>query len=493
MLFPLLLFIKIRPILFFMTNQEIVSKLWNLCNVLRDDGITYHQYVTELTYILFLKMAKETKTESQIPENYRWDNLVSKSGLELKKFYKELLSYLGENTKGRVREIYQGASTNIDEPKNLEKIIKSIDELDWYSAKEEGLGNLYEGLLEKNANEKKSGAGQYFTPRVLIDVMTRLIAPQPGERCNDPACGTFGFMIAADAYVKSNTDDLCDLNEKQAEFQIKEAFSGGELVHETHRLALMNAMLHNIEGKIVLGDTLSESGKAMTGYDVVLTNPPFGTKKGGERATRDDFTFTTSNKQLNFLQHIYRSLNKTGNARAAVVLPDNVLFEDGAGQKIREDLMNKCNLHTILRLPTGIFYAQGVKTNVLFFTRGKTDEGNTKEVWVYDLRTNMRSFGKTNPLKKEDFAEFEELYCPGHFEDRKETWSPENPNGRWKKFTIEEILKDEKTSLDLKWIKDETGTEDLPLSEIMQQITESSKNISGAVEELSGMLVGIEE
>ncbi|MFC2603696.1 MAG: class I SAM-dependent DNA methyltransferase, partial [Treponema sp.] len=355
------------------------------------------------------------------------------------------------------------------------------------------LGNLYEGLLEKNANEKKSGAGQYFTPRVLIDVMTRLTAPKPGERCNDPACGTFGFMISADQYVKSRTDDYCDLNEKEAQFQVKEAFSGGELVHETHRLALMNAMLHNIEGKIVLGDTLSESGKAMTGYDVVLTNPPFGTKKGGERATRDDFTYTTSNKQLNFLQHIYRSLRTTGEARAAVVLPDNVLFEDNAGQKIRQDLMNKCNLHTILRLPTGIFYAQGVKTNVLFFTRGKKDENNTKEVWVYDLRSNMRSFGKTNPLKKEEFTEFEELYCAGHFEDRKETWSSENPNGRWKKYTIEEILKDEKTSLDLKWIKDDSDTVDCTLAELMQEIEAKSVNIANAVAELAKLTAGIAE
>ena len=235
--------------------------------------------------------------------------------------------------------------------------------------------------MEKNANEKKSGAGQYFTPRVLIDVMIQLIAPQVGERCNDPACGTFGFMIAADTYVKSISDDYCDLTEKQAEFQVKEAFTGGELVHETHRLALMNAMLHNIEGRIVLGDTLSESGKAMTGYDVVLTNPPFGTKKGGERATRDDFTYTTSNKQLNFLQHIYRSLKADGKARAAVVLPDNVLFADGDGEKIRVDFMNKCNLHTVLRLPTGIFYAQGVKTNVLFFTRGQiAAKGNSLDL-----------------------------------------------------------------------------------------------------------------
>ena len=438
-----------------MTNQEIVSKLWNLCNILRDDGITYHQYVTELTYILFLKMAKETKTEDTIPEEYRWDKLVTHSGIELKKFYKELLAYLGENTKGRVREIYQGSSSNIDEPKNLEKIIKSINELDWYSAKEEGLGNLYEGLLEKNANEKKSGAGQYFTPRVLIDVMTQLIAPQVGERCNDPACGTFGFMIAADAYVKSISDDYCDLTEKQAEFQVKEAFTGGELVHETHRLALMNAMLHNIEGRIVLGDTLSESGKAMTGYDVVLTNPPFGTKKGGERATRDDFTYTTSNKQLNFLQHIYRSLKTDGKARAAVVLPDNVLFADGDGEKIRVDLMNKCNLHTVLRLPTGIFYAQGVKTNVLFFTRGKTDENNTKEVWFYDLRTNMPSFGKTNQLKKEHFADFIKAYEASDRTKIKEE--------RWNCFTRDQIAA-KGNSLDLGLIRDESilDYEDLP-------------------------------
>lgn len=262
-----------------MTNQEIVAKLWNLCNVLRDDGITYHQYVTELTYILFLKMAKETGTEDKIPEKYRWDRLAEKDGLALKKFYEDLLRELGEKGTGRIQEIYSGARSNIEEPANLKKIITNINDLDWYSAKEEGLGNLYEGLLEKNANEKKSGAGQYFTPRVLIDVMTELIAPQPGERCNDPACGTFGFMIAADAYVKAHTDDLFALDSEQQAFQKNEAFTGAELVHETHRLALMNAMLHDIDGKIYLCDTLSNQGKQMNGFDVVLTNPPFGTKK----------------------------------------------------------------------------------------------------------------------------------------------------------------------------------------------------------------------
>ena len=430
-----------------MTNQEIVSKLWDLCNVLRDDGITYHQYVTELTYILFLKMCKETGAESSIPEQYRWTELKKRQGVELKRFYKELLSYLGENCKGRVREIYQGAQTNIDEPKNLEKIITSIDQFDWYTAKEEGLGNLYEGLLEKNANEKKSGAGQYFTPRVLIDVMTRLIAPKAGELCNDPACGTFGFMIAADKFVKEQTDDLFDLSVDEQEFQRTKAFSGCELVHDTHRLALMNAMLHDINGPIYLGDTLSNFGKRMKGYDVVLTNPPFGTKKGGERATRDDFTYPTSNKQLNFLQHIYRSLNTKGTARAAVVLPDNVLFADGDGEKIRNDLMDKCNLNMVLRLPTGIFYAQGVKTNVLFFTRGKEDKNNTKEVWFYDLRTNMPSFGKTTPLKKEHFSNFEKAYTAENRHDISDE--------RLCVYTREEI-KAEGKGLDLGLIRDES-------------------------------------
>lgn len=438
-----------------MTTQEIVSKLWNLCNVLRDDGITYHQYVTELTYILFLKMANETGTEKQIPEKYRWNVLISKSGIDLKIYYKDLLDHLGENCTGRIREIYQGASTNIDEPKNLEKIIKTIDGLDWFSAQEEGLGDLYEGLLEKNANEKKSGAGQYFTPRVLIDVMTRLVKPQPGERCNDPACGTFGFMIAAHQYVKDQTDDFFNLDADTADFERNKAFTGCELVHDTHRLALMNAMLHGINGEILLADTLSTQGERLKDYDLVLTNPPFGTKKGGERASRNDFTFPTSNKQLNFLQHIYRSLKANGKARAAVVLPDNVLFADGDGERIRVDLMDKCNLHTVLRLPTGIFYAQGVKTNVLFFTRGKTDKNNTKEVWFYDLRTNMPSFGKTNPLKPEHFADFEKAY---EATDRRKI-----KDERWNVFTRAQIA-EKGNSLDLGLIRDDSivDYEDLP-------------------------------
>ena len=469
-----------------MNNQEIVAKLWNLCNVLRDDGITYHQYVTELTYLLFLKMCKEAETEESIPVNYRWDSLVSRDGKKLKDHYKELLEYLGgEHTSGRIHQIYGGAISNIDEPANLKKIITAIDGLDWYTAKEEGLGDLYEGLLEKNANEKKSGAGQYFTPRVLINVMTRLIDPKPGERCNDPACGTFGFMIAADAHVKAATDDNFSLPLDLQNFQREEAFTGIELVHDTHRLALMNAMLHKIESPIYLGDTLSSFGTQFKGYDVVLTNPPFGTKKGGERATRDDFTYPTSNKQLNFLQHIYRSLNKSGHARAAVVLPDNVLFADGDGVNIRCDLMEKCRLHTVLRLPTGIFYAQGVKTNVLFFERGTSDEGNTKEVWFYDLRTNMPSFGKTNPLKESDFAGFEAAYTAldRHSVD----------DERWSVFTREEI-EAKGNSLDLGLIKDDSIVDynDLPDpidsgEDAIAQLAEAMDLIQSVVNELKAL------
>lgn len=465
-----------------MNNQEIVQKLWNLCNVLRDDGITYQQYVTELTYLLFLKMMKEQETEGVIPEGYRWDDLLEQEGTDLKKFYQRLLLELGNSSNERLGQIYSDAATSIVEPKNLEKIIKSIDALDWYNAKEEGLGNLYEGLLEKNASEKKSGAGQYFTPRVLIDVMVQLIDPKPGERCNDPAAGTFGFMIAADHYLKNKTDDYFDLDPQDAEFQKKEAFTGMELVKETHRLALMNALLHDMEGRLEQGDTLSSNGKWMKNFDVILTNPPFGTKKGGESATRDDLTFETSNKQLNFLQLIYNALKDDGQARAAVILPDNVLFESGAGAQIRRDLMNKCNLHTILRLPTGIFYAQGVKTNVLFFTREKTDQDNTKEVWVYDLRTNMPSFGKRTPLTELHFEEFIKAY---QAEDRLKV-----EDERWNVFIREEIAKRD-DNLDIGLIEDESlsAYENLPdpiesAEEVIAKLKQAMDLLNGVVEEL---------
>ncbi|WP_144612339.1 N-6 DNA methylase [Bacillus cereus] len=465
-----------------MNNQEIVQKLWNLCNVLRDDGITYQQYVTELTYLLFLKMMKEQGTEGVIPEEYRWDDLLEQEGTDLKKFYQRLLLDLGNSSNEKLSQIYSDATTSIAEPKNLEKIIKSIDALDWYNAKEEGLGNLYEGLLEKNSSEQKSGAGQYFTPRVLIDVMVQLIEPRPGERCSDPAAGTFGFMIAADRYLKNKTDDYFDLDPQEVEFQKKEAFTGMELVKETHRLALMNALLHDMEGRLEQGDSLSSNGKWMKNFDVILTNPPFGTKRGGERATRDDLTFETSNKQLNFLQLIYNALKDNGEARAAAVLPDNVLSDDGVGVQIRRDLMNKCNLHTILRLPTGIFYAPGVKTNVLFFTREKTDQDNTKKVWVYDLRTNMPSFGKRNPLTEAHFEGFIKAY---QAEDRSKV-----EDERWNVFAREEIAKKD-DRLDIGLIADESLSvyENLPdpidsAEEVISKLQQAMDLLNEVVEEL---------
>lgn len=285
-------------------------------------------------------------------------------------------------------------------------------------------------------------------------------------------------MIAADHYLKEKTDNYFDLDTDLAEFQRTEAFSGCELVHETHRLALMNAMLHDIEGNIILGDTLTNVGKQMKDLNVVLSNPPFGTKKGGERATRDDLTFMTSNKQLNFLQHIYRSLKADGKSRAAVVLPDNVLFQEGDGTKIREDLMDKCNVHTILRLPTGIFYAQGVKTNVLFFTRGTEDKDNTKDVWFYDLRTNMPNFGKTNPLKKCHFDEFVKAYTA---EDREAV-----EDERWNKFTREQI-REKNDNLDLGLIKDDSilDYEDLP------DPIESAEEAVAKLEEATDLLMSV--
>ncbi|BCR05318.1 type I restriction endonuclease [Desulfuromonas versatilis] len=469
------------------TTHDIVQKLWNLCNVLRDDGITYHEYVTELTYLLFLKMAKETGTESQIPAGYRWDDLASKDGVDQLNFYRKLQVYLGTEASGRVQVIFANASTALRQPKNLKKLVESIDALDWYSARQEGLGDLYEGLLEKNANEKKSGAGQYFTPRALIECMVRLIKPQPKELVQDPAAGTGGFLIMADRYVKELTDDLFDLPEAVQTFQRKEAFYGMELVPDTHRLALMNAMLHGIEGDLLLGDTLSPDGTTLPKADVILTNPPFGTKQGGGIPTRDDFTFPTSNKQLAFLQHIYRGLKPGG--RAAVVLPDNVLFEGNVGRQIRADLMDKCNLHTILRLPTGIFYAQGVKTNVLFFTRGKTDKGNTKEVWVYDLRTNMPQFGKRTLLTHKHFEEFEAAYgedpkgAAESLTQRVDT----GEKGRFRKYSREWVA-ERGDSLDIIWLKDESngGTEDLPDPEELAQ--EALGELEAAMNELHGIL-----
>ncbi|MDF1561938.1 MAG: N-6 DNA methylase [Deltaproteobacteria bacterium] len=468
-----------------MTNtHDIVAKLWNLCHVLRDDGITYHEYVTELTYLLFLKMAQETGTEKSLPKGWRWSDLISKDGTEQLTFYRELLIHLGTEVSGKIQAIYANANTSLRQPRNLAKLVSSIDSLDWYSARQEGLGDLYEGLLEKNANEKKSGAGQYFTPRPLIEAMVDIIKPQASERVSDPAAGTLGFIIAADRHVKAATDDLFDLSEAEQVFQRKEAYYAIELVPDTQRLALMNALLHDIDCDILLGDSLSPLGSGVPRSDVILTNPPFGTKKGGGKPTRDDFTFPTSNKQLAFLQHIYRNLKPGG--RAAVVLPDNVLFEDKTGQQIRSDLMDKCNLHTILRLPTGIFYAQGVKTNVLFLQRGeKKDTGNTKAVWIYDLRANMPSFGKRTPFTREHLQPFVDAYGkdPNGGSKRKD----EGEEGRFRKFDREFIAK-RGDNLDITWLRDESvdRAEDLP--EPDEVAAEILVHLQTATEEMQALM-----
>ena len=476
------------------STQDIVAKLWSLCHVLRDDGITYHEYVTELTFLLFLKMMKETEQEKLLPVGYRWDDLTSKDGVDQLAFYRALLVHLGNEGSGRVQAIFANANTSLRQPKNLAKIVSDIDKLDWYSAREEGLGDLYEGLLEKNASEKKSGAGQYFTPRPLIECMVNCVKPQPGEIVQDPAAGTGGFEIQADRYIKERTDDLFTLNTKQQNFQRKQAFVGVELVPDTHRLLLMNCLLHGIDSDMILGDTLSPDGMRLPKADVVLTNPPFGTKRGGGKPTRDDFTYVTGNKQLAFLQHIYRTLKPGG--RAAVVLPDNVLFEEGVGTKIRGDLMEKCNLHTILRLPTGIFYAQGVKTNVLFFTRGSepdgrktTDHGNTKQVWVYDLRANMPSFGVRTPLTHNHFVEFEKAY--GKKSDGTSKRTDQGEEGRFRCFS-REMIKKRGENLDISWLKDENASnhEELPEPDVIAAMIR--ERLATAMEEMDALTALLE-
>lgn len=482
-----------------MSAEEIANKLWNLCNVLRDDGVTYHQYLNELTYILFLKLSDVKGFSEHIPEEYRWKKFVDEhdNAEAFAKYREFLVTVSSKTTSDSIEEIYTDAATSLRKPVNFRTLVTAIDKLDWYEENDRDvMGDIYESLLEKNAGEKKSGAGQYFTPRPLINIMIDLMVPKVGERWNDPAAGTFGFMISADHYLKSKTNDYFKLDDKQRKFQEEEAFSGVELVGDAHRLALMNARLHGMESRIYRNDTLTEFGKSLKDFDGVLANPPFGTKQGGERPTRDDFTFPTANKQLNFLQHIYRSLKKDGKARAAVVLPDNVLFEDGDGQKIRRDLMDKCNLHTILRLPTGIFYAAGVKTNVLFFTRGKTETGNTKNVWIYDMRTNAPNYGKRTPFTEKAFEDFVLAYTGGIpfnkveadydglvSDEKRKTINDE----RWNCISRVDIAK-KNDSLDLGLIADSTLTNSDDLGEPIDIAKQALVELQSITEQLNAMI-----
>ena len=478
--------------------SSIVNKVWAFCQTLRDDGVGYGDYLEQLTYLLFLKMADEyTKPPYSrampIPAEYSWDTLTNKSGAELETHYNILLRELGKD-KGVLGQIFTKSQNKIQDPAKLYKLISLINAEHWIMMGVKDKGDIYEGLLEKNAEDTKSGAGQYFTPRPLIKAMVECLQPEPLKTIADPACGTGGFFLAAYDWLVENKE----LDKDQKEFLKYNTFYGNEIVAGTRRLALMNLFLHNI-GDIDSDTAISPNDALIadtgTKYDYVLANPPFGkkssmtfTNQDGEQEKEDltynrqDFWVTTSNKQLNFVQHIKSMLKTTG--EAAVVLPDNVLFEGGVGETVRKKLLDTANLHTILRLPTGIFYANGVKANVLFWdAKPASKDPWTKEVWVYDYRTNVHHTLKKNPLKLEDLRDFITLYNPSNRNKRQETYNAEtNPEGRWRKFSYVEVIARDKTSLDITWLKDKSlaDLDNLPApDELAEEIAE---NLSAALE-----------
>ncbi|HOV28065.1 MAG TPA: class I SAM-dependent DNA methyltransferase [Pseudobacteroides sp.] len=488
-------------------TSSVVSKIWSFCNTLRDDGVGYGDYLEQLTYLLFLKMAYEFSKPPYnrvlpIPEKYNWDSLTQIKGAELEVYYNELLRELGKN-KGILGQIFTKAQNKIQDPAKLSKLIDMIDKEQWSTMGADIKGQIYEGLLEKNAEDVKSGAGQYFTPRPLIKVIVKCLRPEPMKTISDPACGTGGFLLAAYDYIVQNYS----LDKEQKHFLKYKTFFGNEIVANTRRLALMNMFLHNI-GDIDSDNFISSADSLVADaglrVDYVLTNPPFGKKSSmtftngeGEQETddltynRQDFWSTTSNKQLNFVQHIHTLLKSDG--RAAVVLPDNVLFEGGAGETVRKKLLETTELHTILRLPTGIFYKPGVKANVIFFdNKPASKEPWTKEVWIYDFRTNIHFTLKKNPLKVDDLDEFIKCYNPENRHNREETWNPDtNPEGRWRKFTYEEIVNRDKTSLDITWIKDKSlaDLDNLPdPDELANDIVENIESALESFREIIGKL-----
>ena len=504
-----------------MTESALISKVWNFANVLRDDGVGYGDYLEQITYLLFLKMADEMSkppynkdikfphikdTEGyEIPDGElcNWETLSKKRGAELEAYYTQMLRSLGTE-RGILGQIFTKSQNKIQDPAKLLKVIDMIGKENWTMVGADIKGDIYEGLLEKNAADTKSGAGQYFTPRALIKAMVQCVAPEPGKTIHDPSCGTGGFFLAAYDYIVAHYD----MNREQKAFLKNTTFSGNEIVASTRRLCLMNMFLHNI-GEID-GETFISPNDALIAdegirVDYVLANPPFGKKSSmtitneeGEQEKQDlsynrqDFWATTSNKQLNFLQHI-RTLLKT-NGMAAVVLPDNVLFEGGAGETVRKELMKTTDLHTILRLPTGIFYAHGVKANVLFFDNKPASKNPwTKEVWIYDYRTNVHHTLKKNTMKLEDLQDFVRCYNPSNRHARKETWAVDNPEGRWRKFTYEEIIARDKTNLDIFWLKDKSLADldnlpdpDILASEIIENIEAGLENFRAIAGTLNG-------
>ncbi len=457
-----------------MNTQAIVSKVWSYCNVLLDAGVSYSDYLEQLTYLIFLKMADEYSKppynrDVGIPAEYDWPTLKAKKGAELDRFYIELLRELGKK-KGMLGQIFTKAQNKIQDPAMLFRVIDMIDTESWVMMGADIKGDIYEGLLEKNAEDTKSGAGQYFTPRALIKAIVACVRPEPGKSIADPACGTGGFFLASYDFLVSEHK----LDKAQKTFLKHQTFHGNEIVANTRRLCLMNMFLHNIgeiNGVSTVLSTDSLIADSGNRYDYVLANPPFG-KKSSRTATneegeleKEDFTYnrqdfwaTTSNKQLNFVQHIRTMLKTTG--QAAAVVPDNVLFEGGAGETVRKKLLQNTDLHTILRLPTGIFYKPGVKANVLFFDNKPASPNPwTKEVWYYDYRTNIHHTLKKKPMRFDDLKNFIGCYNPQNRHDRAETWSGEQPEGRWRKFTYDEIVARDKTSLDIFWLKDKSLTD----------------------------------
>jgi type I restriction enzyme M protein len=487
--------------------SSIVSKVWAFCQTLRDDGVGYGDYLEQLTYLLFLKMADEYSKpphnrKMPIPNEFAWDTLVSKSGSELETHYNTMLRELAKE-KGILGQIFVKSQNKIQDPAKLYKLIALINAENWILMGVKDKGDIYEGILEKNAEDTKSGAGQYFTPRPLIKAMVECLRPEPMKTIADPACGTGGFFLAAYDWIVDNRQ----LDKEAAKFLKYETFFGNEIVASTRRLALMNLFLHNI-GDIESDNFISPNDSLITDsgtrYDYILANPPFGKKSSmtftnaeGEQEKEDltynrqDFWVTTSNKQLNFVQHIRTMLKTTG--QAAVVLPDNVLFEGGVGETVRKKLLETTDLHTILRLPTGIFYANGVKANVLFFDgKPSSKEPWTKEVWVYDYRTNIHHTLKKNPLKLSDLKDFIDLYNPENRHKRTETYHAENnPEGRWRKFGYDEIIARDKTSLDITWLKDKSlaDLDNLPDPDVLA--TDIIENIEAGLDSFRAIIASL--
>lgn len=428
-----------------MKNENIVQKIWSLCHILRGDGISYHQYVSELTYLLFLKIAEENGVERLLPSGNRWKDLLDHPSDGLLGFYQEMLTHLGTSAESEtIQAIYAFPTTVFSHDENLHAVVDGIAKIDWNDLSGDRFGHIYEGLIEKSSQDVRSGAGQYFTPRALVNSMVRAMKPQLGEVIQDPAAGSGGFLIAADRFVRSE-------NTKQAYANTPPKYQGVEIEKNTRRICLMNTFLNGLDAEIKYGDALTDDANGLQSADLILANPPFGSKAGSRRSLRSDLPYHNANKQLAFLQHIYLGLKQGG--RGAVVLPDNVLSDDGVGRLVRRDLMDKCNLHTVLRLPAGIFAGASVKTNVLFFSRGIKENNNTGQIWFYDLRSNMPVFGKKTPLLDEHFAEFKE--CFGSDPHGGSVREDQGETGRFRCFSRQEIA-DRDDDLAISWLRDES-------------------------------------